>query len=255
MAYRRNGFTLVELLIVIAIIGILAGLLIPMLNSARETARDTICVANLTGLNRAFNVYMNQFDNYLPPCGPGDEEDEGMYQQWYRILLPIVEDWRCYECPNKRTAFRDIPAVVDEDGNAAESTEYKVVHYGYNFALSGVEPEENLLGDSIQVSSVSAPSQVLLITDAAIFEGELDVSQLDVNSLKELPDSVIDGTINFPGDESTTIEAGKPICSPRHRGNVTCLFLDGSVKQVEMKRIFANGRGEPGCLYDADIYR
>ena len=54
---NRNFFTLIELLITIAIIAILAGMLVPSLNAARESARDIACVGNMRQLGFAMLMY------------------------------------------------------------------------------------------------------------------------------------------------------------------------------------------------------
>ena len=59
-------FTLVELLVVVAVIAILAGMLLPALNKAIEKARIMQCVNNLKGINSALVLYSDSFDGYLP---------------------------------------------------------------------------------------------------------------------------------------------------------------------------------------------
>ena len=62
----RRGFTLVELLVVIAIIGILIALLLPALNTVRESARRSTCSANEKQLTLGVNAYLEANRTYPP---------------------------------------------------------------------------------------------------------------------------------------------------------------------------------------------
>ena len=117
---KRRVFTLIELLIVIAIIAILAAMLLPALNKARERARSATCASNLKQLGTYLQLYLADYRDdfcYL--------EEDSSYQSvhgwsYYLNGKKVEQENKTYFCPSL--------ARIPDDYNAT--------NYTYGFAFS-----------------------------------------------------------------------------------------------------------------------
>lgn len=62
----RRGFTLLEMLVCVAVVGVLMGLLVPALATAREAGRRTACLVNLRSLGQSLAMYRHDNRDRLP---------------------------------------------------------------------------------------------------------------------------------------------------------------------------------------------
>jgi len=156
IAYRSRGrtaFSLIELLISIAIISLLIGLLMPALGRARERARSTVCMANLRQISQGTEYYASDDLSHLipwytypqhdgcdfvakftpwvfggftapSPKAPDSAADSSLYpvevRPLNRILAPSVQGFDrqidVFKCPSDRMSSNAVPDESDPEG-------------------------------------------------------------------------------------------------------------------------------------------
>ena len=104
---RRRGFTLVELLVVIAIVGLLAALLMPAIQTSRESARRATCGNNLRQLGIGLQAYHNALGVF--PAGVLDRKTSSKPKArqlaWSMLLLPYIEETSVYRLFDRSKAY------------------------------------------------------------------------------------------------------------------------------------------------------
>src|SRR5262245_58695430 len=152
MSIRRSGFTLVEVLVVIAIIGVLVALLLPAIQSARESARRTQCANNLKQIGVACLNYHDTHRSlppgYLATLPYSDPVPTTPGWGWASFILPMMEEkWLA--------GMIDYTLPIEHPHNSV----VKTVVTGYLCPTDNVEPLAFPVTDSTGATLVvAAPS-------------------------------------------------------------------------------------------------
>jgi prepilin-type N-terminal cleavage/methylation domain-containing protein/prepilin-type processing-associated H-X9-DG protein len=128
---RAAGFTLIELLVVIAIIAILAAILFPVFARARESARRTSCVSNLSQLSKASLMYADDWDGLLAVGPTQGNAMPNVVQAHY----PYVKSQQVFYCPSVVILGQYDPTLNPTPANWAAG------NIGYYFwSMDGIHP-------------------------------------------------------------------------------------------------------------------
>jgi len=148
----RAGFTLIELVAVVAIILILAAMLLPVFEQATKSAEATSCLANVRHLTLASQLYASDYDEGLPPALL-DLPDNTTKSCWDVLLLPYVGSRQIYLCP------------ADENPTAGPAYTNSLTHsYGINLDLTMIG---GYPGASLKLTCIPQPGETILFFDLA----------------------------------------------------------------------------------------
>jgi len=218
----KRAFTLIELLVVIAVIALLMGILMPVLQTARERGKDVICRSNLKQIGLAGTMYAEDWEQRLPRGASGDARPA-----WYNAFLtylaqkPIGSDYRTvkiYRCPSYPDKEQTVCFVVN----------------GWEFTDKRDRTGREFVGHTT-VTSCSRPAETLYLADnedgswRMIIRSSTDpgVDTLDVFNPGHMPQS-----------EDKDYVLGRRVARARHKSKSGCntLWLDWHVETMNARR-------------------
>jgi prepilin-type N-terminal cleavage/methylation domain-containing protein/prepilin-type processing-associated H-X9-DG protein len=276
---KRTGFTLVELLIVIAVMAIIAALLFPTFAQAREKARQTACLSNLHQISLACELYTQDYDDTLlwDPGNPGLGDTGSATSQaiardfkqeivcadppitpWVLLLDPYVKSAAVFRCPS----FSGFALAQPND------VQWKILlQMGYSAAtldsrLSGVGYSKSALqmSDPCRPHSLSwlrhSPSQVALFGDTSTHVPTTyvwSVSNWVYPIYLSAPyNQTADGNTYWAWEEGqapVSDPSMKPFTRARHADGYNFAFADGHAKFLTVRAFGRDGQWHNGYRF------
>lgn len=201
----RAGFTLVEMLVVLAIVGILAAILFPAFSSVREASHKAGCASNLKQVGLAIQLYTHDNGGYLPSYHPSPANCS-----WADRVFRYLKSEEILWCPAfEEGEYRAGCAPVEEVGGVR-------LKYDGSYSLNTLEDaiwEVGRTQPSVPQQRVRRPSETILVLDgtgSGYVNPGIHKAMASVDELEKL---------NVPD---------------RHGGGDNVLFADGHVKWLRL---------------------
>jgi prepilin-type N-terminal cleavage/methylation domain-containing protein/prepilin-type processing-associated H-X9-DG protein len=226
-----TGFTLVELLVVVAIIALLISILLPSLGKAREQARTIKCSANLKQYGYGMQMYADRSDGHFPP-----QAAEGL--RWYqraafRGMMGLKQEtgeWSANDWPEGLRC----PNLPDYELWGSDWWAHGKV-YGIN--TSNV-PHESWRAEAIHRASVKTPAITIEMADA-----------VDTNIDKPKANYALYWDVD--GEYSGFSGGEWGVTAYRHLDGANFLHFDGHVEYLDKYKAFPlENRNEGNPLWD-----
>lgn len=145
----RSAFTLIELLTVMAIVGILAAILIPTISKVRQSANETASIANLRQIGVGIHLAIQENNGMLP--GKDQKADDFWMEGVWRAVYPE------HKYPGKNK-------LVDYPSSVFYSPVEEGAPYGYNGNFRIVGADKELL--PMPLLQVLNPAKTAMVADA-----------------------------------------------------------------------------------------
>ena len=194
----NRAFTLVEMLIVIAVIAILAAFLLPALGRAKQSARRTECASNLKQWAVAFSLYVDDNDQFIPREGCS-RDGRVSRENWANVRDSISRDaWynalpdQLGQTPARKYASPEPEIRAEFYKNrlfhcpSAKFPTYAATDNAVYFSLTMNSKliQEPISNDraSIEFNTILRPAETVIFLDARVSEREAKVDPLQLNT-------------------------------------------------------------------------
>jgi len=213
---QGTGFTLIEMLVVIAIIALLTSILLPSLKKAKDQAKRLICFSNMRQMGIATQAYLMENGNHLPPssCHLSNPEE-----YWLNILSEYTSEQILFHCPSDTGNN-----FVDWDRPLDEQTDKRYSSFAVNALLDPTCYRYNMKknGNSYnRVDFIRRPMYCIWISEAPNTENFLQADHI------------------HPESWETSVDYAKTFVDyERHLGKSNYLFTDGHVETLEFEQTY-----------------